>query len=82
MATKKPLTHKDLVDLLGRALKDPAFREKIQQSPSRTLDEEGFEPNPAAVDFFVSLSSGGFDHAVRQINVKGENDPIDRAGDC
>ncbi len=82
MKALKPLTHKELVDILGEAIMDSGFREKLMQSPTRTLKDRGFEPNDGVLDFLKSLSRGGFDHAARQIRVKGKHDPIERAGDC
>lgn len=78
----KPLTHNDLVALLGEALQDSKFREQLLQSPTKTLQARGFKADHTAVEFFKSLSSSSFDHAARQIAVKSAHDPIERAGDC
>jgi hypothetical protein len=77
----KDLTHDDLTTLLGEALTDADLRAKLLSDPAAVIASKGFAPSPAAVDFFKSLHSHGFDAASKKIHVKGKKDPIKLAGD-
>jgi hypothetical protein len=76
-----PVNHSAVKDILGRALKDEAFRKKLLSDPKKTLQDEGFHPSDAAVEFFKTLHSGNFDAAAKKVKVKGEHDPIEPAGE-
>jgi hypothetical protein len=78
----KPVSHGAVKDILGRALKDPAFRSKLLSAPQQTLQQEGYHPSDAAVDFFKTLNSGNFEAAAKKVKVKGEHDPIEPAGEA
>jgi hypothetical protein len=78
----KPVSHNAVKDILGRALKDPAFRSKLLSAPQQTLQQEGFHPSDAAVEFFKTLHSGNFEAAAKKVKVKGEHDPIEPAGEA
>ena len=82
MPTKgKTISHSDVKELMGRALKDPAFRKKLLSSPEKTLKDEGFAANDAAVEFFKTLGQGKFEDAAKKLKVKGDHDPIEKAGE-
>lgn len=78
----KPVSHNVVKDMLGKALKDKAFRAKLLSAPKETLQQEGFHPSDAAVDFFKTLHSGNFEAAAKKVKVKGEHDPIEPAGEA
>jgi hypothetical protein len=78
----KPVSHGAIKDILGKALKDHAFRAKLLSAPEKTLQDEGFHPSKAAVEFFKTLNSGNFDAAAKKVRVKGEHDPIEPAGEA
>jgi hypothetical protein len=81
MAKPTDITPAGIKTLLGKALTDEAFRKKLLESPEKVLDEHGHHLSPKTVEFFKSLKQGGFDAATQKLKAKGENDPIERAGD-
>ena len=81
MTESKKLTSKDLVKVLGEAVKDEGFREKLLKSPARTLKTKGFEASDRDVEFIRSLAGNGFP-AGGQKKPKRKQDPVGRAGDC
>ena len=60
MTEVKKLASKDLVKVLGEAVKDESFREKLLKSPARTLKTKGFEASDRDVEFIKSLAGNGF----------------------
>ena len=81
MKEPKKLTSKDLVQVLGEAVKDESFREKLLKSPARTLKSRGYEASDRDVAFIKSLGGNGGFEAGGQKKPKRKQDPIDRAGD-
>jgi hypothetical protein len=79
MTEMKKLTSKDLVKVLGEAVKDTGFREKLLKSPARTLKAKGYEASDRDVEFIKSLAGNGFETAPKK--PKRKQDPIERAGD-
>ena len=78
---EKHITHDELTSLLGRALADAEFRTKLLANPKAVIAAEGYVANDAAVHFFDSLKSHGFETAAKKVKVKGKHDPIELAGD-
>ena len=77
----KTINHAEVKEILGRAIKYPAFRSKLLSSPEETLKQEGYDPHDAAVDFFKALNTGKFADAAKKLKIKGEHDPIEKAGE-
>lgn len=77
-----PVNHSAIKDMLGKALKNKAFRKKLLTAPKETLENEGFHASDAAVSFFKTLNSGNFEAAAKKVKVKGEHDPIEPAGEA
>ncbi|MDI1483923.1 Franean1_4349 family RiPP [Polyangium sp. y55x31] len=50
------MSKKSVEELIGRALTDAKFREKLLASPESTLVEEGYEVGPEVIEAIKSTS--------------------------
>ena len=76
MAGKK-VTPEAAGKLLGDALADAAFRQKLLNDPKKTLQDHGFEASTNAVHFFQSLNTKAFGEAAHKVKTKAKHDPLD-----
>ena len=81
MADQKHVTHGAVKDVLGRALRDDAFSDKLFSDPKGTLESEGYRADQHAVDFFNDLKKKGFQRTAKATTAKSDHDPIEFAGD-
>lgn len=66
------LTYEDIAELLQRAMKDPAFRDKLVFDPEGALRDHPRGPGPAAIEFFKSLDDTVFTRAVARYRTARE----------
>ena len=53
--------------LLGEAIDDPAFRQKLLTDPAQALKDKKMDQNAEAIAFFKSLSTKNFEDAAKTI---------------
>jgi len=68
MTILRPITILDLKDLLGRALLEPTFRERLLISSDRVLTELGIQPDEKSRRFFETLQNESFANAAGLID--------------
>ena len=79
----KTVNHAAVQDILGRAMREPKFREDLLAKPEETLKKEGFEPHADAVRFFKALNKKPFGEVAKHVDhKKPAHDPIGVAGEA
>jgi len=72
----RPMTIDDVKHVLGRALVDPEFAEKLIADPKEVLSILGFEVSPKGVEFFKGLKNSNFEGASKEVDsVLSKNGP-------
>jgi len=73
------MTVSQIETVLGKAIRDPKVATKLKNNAAGALTDMGFSPHPEEVQFFQSLSSGGFPTAAADLNAK---DPQHYSAEC
>jgi hypothetical protein len=73
------MTVSQIETVLGKAIRDPATATGLANDPEATLRGMGYTPHPEEVDFFKSVSAGGFPSAAADLNSK---DPQHYSSEC
>ncbi len=73
------MTVSQIETVLGKAIRDPATATGLAKDPEGTLRGMGYTPHPEEVEFFKSVSSGGFPSAAADLNSK---DPQHYSSEC
>jgi len=74
--TLKKITLDDVRDILGRALLDSGFRDKLLADSAGTLLILGFESSNESLNFFKSLASDAFKGAAEEIENRLGGRPV------
>lgn len=77
----KTMTHNDLLEMLGRAMHDDVFRQKLMADPKGALTAEGYTPDEHMIGFFKALHSKDHAKAARHVKTDHKKSAIEFAGD-
>ena len=75
---QNPVQHEDIMHLIGKALIDPKFRQRLLTDPGQVLDELGYARGPKTIKFLKDLGGphGAFDKAAQDLGMDGSGEQV------